>query len=212
MRQQMAPSSGSRHTTAVLAAEGSPLNLVLFGPPGAGKGTQADRFAARYGIPKISTGEILRRAVHDGTELGALVAEKLGRGALVDDELMIRVVRERLDEEDARDGFILDGFPRTVPQAEALDLLLADRGRATVIALHVMADELVDRLSARGRSDDKQRVIRERLGIYARDTAPVLDYYNRLGQVTIIDGHHSPDLVFESIEAAITRAGRARIV
>jgi adenylate kinase len=198
-------SSAPRRLSIARAVE-SPLNIVLFGPPGAGKGTQADRFAALYGIPKVSTGEILRKAIQDGTELGLRVADTLRRGALVNDALMIGVVKDRLERPDTTGGFLLDGFPRTVPQARALETIMADRGGVIVIALHVMADVLVDRLSARGRADDKQGVIRERLRIYARETEPVIDYYTQRGLVTVLDGHRPPDAVFASIEAVVARA------
>jgi adenylate kinase len=188
----------------VHAANDAPLNIVLFGPPGAGKGPQADRFSVRYGIPKISTGEILRKAVDERTGLGAAVADTLRRGALVDDGLMNRVVGARLDRPDTAGGFLLDGFPRTVPQARALDAMMEGRGGIIVIALHVMADVLVDRLSARGRSDDKQSVIRERLRIYARETEPVIDHYTKRGVITVLDGHYAADAVFRSIEAAVS--------
>jgi adenylate kinase len=200
------PSSAGRRVPIVAAVADVPLNIVLFGPPGAGKGTQASRFSAQYRIPKVSTGEILRKAIQDGTELGAVVADTLRLGALVNDALMIGVVRERLERPDTARGFVLDGFPRTVPQARALDALMEARGGLMVIALHVMADVLVDRLSARGRADDRQRVIRERLTVYSRETEPVIDHYTKRGRITLLDGHLSPDAVFASIEEAISRS------
>jgi adenylate kinase len=125
------------------------LNVIMLGPPGAGKGTQAERFAHGRGIPKISTGDILRRAVEDGTEIGGLVKAIMDRGELVNDEVMSGIVRERLEKADARLGFILDGFPRTVAQAEALDLMIVDRGSLLVIDIVVPETELVRRLAGR---------------------------------------------------------------
>ncbi|MEO5742929.1 MAG: adenylate kinase [Vicinamibacterales bacterium] len=180
-----------------------PLNLVFFGPPGAGKGTQADRFAARHHIPKISTGDMLRKAIHDGTRVGVIVRETLQRGALVSDDLMISIVAERLEQADTGKGFVLDGFPRTIPQAAALDALLVDRGGLSVVALVVHADEVIRRLSGRGREDDEAFVIRERLSVYARETEPVLEYYRRRNVVTILDGNRPLDEVTEAIEEAV---------
>ncbi len=180
-----------------------PLNLVFFGPPGAGKGTQADRFAARHHIPKISTGDMLRKAVQDETRVGQLVRATLQCGALVGDDLIISLVAERLEQPDTAKGFVLDGFPRTIPQAAALDALLADRGGVSVIALVVHADEVVRRLAVRGREDDDAFVIRERLAVYSRETEPVLEYYRRREVVTVLDGNRPLDEVTESIDAAI---------
>lgn len=185
-----------------------PLNLVLFGPPGAGKGTQADRLALRYHVPKISTGDMLRTAIQDRSRIGELVRDTLDRGALVGDDLIISLVGQRLEQPDTVNGFVLDGFPRTIPQAAALDALLADRGRVIVIALVVHVDEVIRRLSDRGRADDEAFVIRERLAIYSRDTEPVLDYYRRRSAVTILDGNRPTGAVTEDIEAAVSTASR----
>jgi adenylate kinase len=182
-----------------------PLNVVFFGPPGAGKGTQADRFAARHHIPKISTGDMLRKAIQDGTRVGALVRDTLQRGALVGDDLIISLVAERLEQPDTANGFVLDGFPRTLPQAAALDAMLADRGGLRVIALVVHADEVVRRLGSRGREDDEAYVIKERLAVYSRETEPVLEYYRRRKGVAILDGNRPLDEVTESIEHAIRK-------
>ena len=182
-----------------------PLNLVFFGPPGAGKGTQADRFAARHRIPKISTGDMLRKSIADGTRVGSLVRDTLQRGALVSDDLIISLVAERLEQADTRNGFVLDGFPRTIPQAAALDALLAHRGGLNVIALVVHADEVIRRLAGRGREDDEAYVIRERLAVYGRETEPVLEYYRRRNAVAILDGNRPLDEVTAEIDRAVKR-------
>jgi adenylate kinase len=183
----------------------TPLNVVLFGPPGAGKGTQADRFALRHNIPKISTGDMLRQAVRDRSPVGELVRDILVRGALVGDELMISLVEERLDRPDTTRGFVLDGFPRTIPQAAALDALVADRGPVIVIALVVHVDEVIRRLAVRGRDDDGAFVIKERLAVYAEETEPVLEYYRRRGVASILDGNRPMDDVADEIEAAVRK-------
>jgi adenylate kinase len=180
-----------------------PLNLVFFGPPGAGKGTQADRFAERHQIPKVSTGDILRKAIQDGTSIGVLVRDTLQRGALVGDDLIISIVAERLEQPDTAQGFVLDGFPRTLPQAAALDTLLAGRGGVHVIALVVHADEVIRRLADRKRHDDDAYVIKQRLAVYDQETAPVLEYYRRRKVVTVLDGNRPLDEVSASIDAAV---------
>ena len=182
-----------------------PLNLVFFGPPGAGKGTQAERFAQRHRIPKISTGDMLRQAVADGTRIGALVRETLQAGGLVSDDLMISLVAERLENPDTAKGFVLDGFPRTIPQAAALDAMLAERGGVKVVALVVHVDEVIRRLGTRGREDDDAWVIKERLAVYSRDTEPVLEYYRRRHAATVLDGNQSLDEVTLAIEAAVAK-------
>ncbi len=157
-------------------------NLVLTGPPGAGKGTQAVRLAARLGIPQVSTGDMLREAVASESELGKRVKAIMERGDLVSDEIVIELVRERFARSDCGPGFILDGFPRTVAQAKALDELLAQLGRSqiTVIALEVPEAELINRILARGegRADDNEATVRKRLQVYQSETAPILEHYS----------------------------------
>jgi adenylate kinase len=191
----------SRH---LVSAAVHPLNIVLFGPPGAGKGTQADTLAHRHGVPKISTGDMLRSAVREGSDVGVLVRHTLERGKLVGDDVMIPLVAERLEQPDTAGGFVLDGFPRTIPQAAALDAMLAERGGARVIALVVHTDEVIRRLAGRGREDDAARVIRERLAVYARETEPVLEYFRRRGMATVLDGNRPVDAVSEAIAKAVT--------
>lgn len=182
-----------------------PLNVVLFGPPGAGKGTQADRFAARHVVPKISTGDMLRRAIANGTEVGLAVKDTLQRGALVSDDLMIQLVSQRLAERDTAAGFVLDGFPRTIEQAVALDGMTAGRGPLVVFALVVHADEVVRRLARRGRDDDDEWIIRERLQVYTDSTEPVLEYFRRRKTLTILDGNRPPDEVTREIESSVAQ-------
>lgn len=182
-----------------------PLNVVLFGPPGAGKGTQADRFAARHVVPKISTGDMLRRAIANGTEVGLAVKDTLQRGALVSDDLMIQLVSQRLAERDTAAGFVLDGFPRTIEQAVALDGMTAGRGPLVVFALVVHADEVVRRLARRGRDDDDEWIIRERLKVYTDSTEPVLEYFRRRKTLTILDGNRPPDEVTREIESSVAQ-------
>jgi adenylate kinase len=182
-----------------------PLNVVLFGPPGAGKGTQADRFAARHAVPTISTGDMLRRAIANETEVGLAVKDTLQRGALVSDDLMIQLVSHRLGEQDTAGGFVLDGFPRTIEQAVALDRMTAGRGPLVVFALVVHADEVVRRLARRGRNDDDEWIIRERLQVYTDSTEPVLEYFRRRNTLTILDGNRPPDEVTREIESAVAQ-------
>jgi adenylate kinase len=196
------------------------VRIVLVGPPGAGKGTQAEFIAAHLSVPKISTGDIFRANVGQGTPLGAEAKRYMDAGQLVPDEVTINMVRERLAEADASDGFLLDGFPRTLPQAAALDKLLADLGTQLDLVLELVVDddEVIRRLSGRRqcrgcgkiwhvefdatsregvcdrcggelyqRDDDKPEVIGERLKVYARDTAPLVDYYGAQGKLVGID-------------------------
>ena len=183
----------------------SELNLILTGPPGAGKGTQAQRLMKRRGIPQISTGDMLRSAVSSGSDLGGQVKDILAAGDLVPDELVIALVRERLGQADARDGFILDGFPRTEAQARALDALLADSGREPVrlVCLEVPEDELARRILSRGegRDDDTEETVRNRLAVYGRETAPMIEHY--ADSVLRLSGLGEMDEVAARIAAAL---------
>jgi len=156
------------------------VRIVLVGPPGAGKGTQAQFIASHLSIPKISTGDIFRANVSGGTELGRQAKGYMDRGDLVPDEVTVAMVRERLTHDDAAKGFILDGFPRTRSQAASLGELLAERGEDldAVVEFQVPEDELVRRLMGRGRDDDTEDVIRRRQQVYRSETAPLLDHYS----------------------------------
>jgi adenylate kinase len=168
--------------------------LVLMGPPGSGKGTQAQVLAERLGVPAISTGDIFRANVADETELGNQAQEFVDAGEYVPDELTNQMVRERLAAEDTRDGFVLDGYPRTLEQVEVLDDLLADQNRKldAVVLLEVDLDDLVQRLLRRAelehRSDDTEEVIRRRLQVYDEQTRPVIKLYDDRGLVIPVDG------------------------
>lgn len=165
--------------------------VVLLGPPGAGKGTQAQALCQRLGVPAISTGDMLREAVAAGSELGRKVQGIMASGDLVDDGTMAEVVRERLSKPDAANGFLLDGYPRTLPQAETLAGILGeiDRPLDDVLCVDVPADELVRRAMLRGRADDKEEVIRERLRVYREKTEPLIGYYRERGLLREIDGN-----------------------
>ena len=185
------------------------MNVILLGPPGAGKGTQGHRLSERYSIPEISTGDILRAAVHKGTPLGREAKSYMDRGALVPDEVMIGIIRERLAQEDTERGFILDGFPRTVAQAEALTQLSEEQQRPIehVISIEVPQGELLQRLAGRrqleGRHDDTDEAIRHRLEVYERETAPLIDYYRRQGLLRCIAGVGTVDEIFQRITVVL---------
>ncbi len=207
------------------------LNLVMLGPPAAGKGTQAKTVARERGIPHISTGDMLREAVQAGTPVGRAAKALMEAGSLVSDDVMIEIVRERLDRPDTRDGFVLDGFPRTVAQATALDGLIRPRAPLIVIEIIVPAEALVARACGRRtcrdcgtittaanaacpacggplvqRRDDCEEVVRERLRVYERDTRPLVDYYRRRPTFQPVDGDQSPDAVGVAIRHAIETA------
>jgi adenylate kinase len=188
----------------------SARRLLLLGPPGVGKGTQAERLVRKLGIPQISTGDMLRAAVAAGTEVGKRAQAVMERGDLVSDEIVISVAEERLTRDDARQGFILDGFPRTAAQAEALDALLARLGTPLerCVALVAHEAELVARLLKRaeleGRSDDNEEAIRKRMRVYREQTEPLVTYYRERGLVRDVPAVGSIDEVEKRIEEALS--------
>ncbi|MDZ8170615.1 adenylate kinase [Microbacterium xanthum] len=190
--------------------------LLIVGPQGSGKGTQGVRIAEAFGIPAISTGDMFRAAVAAGTDLGKQVTAVIEAGNLVPDELTSAVVAERLSQEDAADGFLLDGYPRNLGQVADLDAFLQARDEKidAVIELNVPREESITRLTQRakeqGRTDDTEEVIANRLGIYESETAPILEVYRERGAVDTIDGVGSLDEITERIVAALDRRGLAR--
>jgi adenylate kinase len=217
------------------------VRLILIGRQGAGKGTQCQRLSRHYVVPHISTGDMLRAAVREGTELGRAAKQVIESGRLVGDEIMIELVRQRLAEDDATTrGYILDGFPRTVTQAEALDALTASRPVHAVIDLDVPRDLVLARISSRRvcrdcgtnytasgrerhpwtcdtcggdvvqRDDDTEESVNRRLDLYETQTAPLLEYYGSRGRLTVVDGSASPDTVFGRMTSAIEAAQRAQ--
>lgn len=156
------------------------MRLVLLGPPGAGKGTQAAILSEKLGVPHISTGDLFRANIGEGTPLGLEAKSYMDAGNLVPDDVTVRMVESRLAEDDAKAGFLLDGFPRTVPQAHELERILKDLGLKLdgVVQFDVSEDVVVERMLARGRADDTEDVIRNRMQVYARETAPLLDHYS----------------------------------
>lgn len=193
------------------------MRLIVFGPPGAGKGTQAQRLAERHSIPQLSTGDMLRAAVTDGTETGRRVKAIMDRGELVPDDVVNQMVSDRIDQEDWRKGFILDGFPRTVAQAESLTAMLEQRGVRldAVIELKVDETSLVERMEKRvadtlaaggtARSDDNRDTFVRRLDAYRNKTEPLLDYYRRRRELITVDGMQGIDDVAREIEDVLTR-------
>ena len=181
------------------------MRIVLLGPPGAGKGTQAVKLADKLGVPQISTGDLFRHNISTGTELGVKAKAYLDAGDLVPAELTNALVDDRLNDDDVTTGFILDGFPRSVEQADALGQMLAKRGLKldAVLEFRVPEDELVDRLKGRGRADDTEDVIRNRMKVYRDETAPLLDFYQ--ADLKTVDAVGSLDEVFARALRALGR-------
>ncbi len=189
-----------------------PLDVLVLGPPGAGKGTQAKLVEADRGIPQIATGDILRAAIAAGTDLGLRVKAIVDAGELVPDELMIELIREKLSEDGAQGGCVLDGFPRTLAQAEALDAMLSELGRRLSIALefHVPEEIAVERMLGRARnedrSDDTPEVIKRRLEVFHRQTEPVLEHYRAQGILVRIHAERSVGEVQAEVQQALEAA------
>jgi adenylate kinase len=191
------------------------MRLVLLGPPGAGKGTQAERIVAHYNIMPLSTGDLLRVAVAAGSPLGLKVKDIMARGELVPDDLVVALIAERIDAPKAKNGFILDGFPRTVKQAEALDRLLSERRLKLDAVIELKVDEniLIERIEkriaqtkAKGqavRADDDPAVLKQRVANYRKQTAPLSDYYRRKGSLVVVDGIKAVDKVEADIKQAL---------
>jgi adenylate kinase len=218
-----------------------PLNVVMLGPPGAGKGTQSERFARTHGLPKIATGDILREAVKAGTPMGRAARAAMDAGELVGDDVMIGIVGDRLKRPDTKAGFVLDGFPRTVTQATALDKIMDGRGPLVVVDIVVPEDVLLRRLAARRicgscginapiewtttcgqcggelvhRTDDSDGIVGERLKVYHLQTKPIVEFYAGRPTFRKIDGNRPPDVVTASMDKAICEAsvvpGEARL-
>lgn len=197
------------------------INLILLGPPGAGKGTQAKRLEEKYGLKQLSTGDMLRAEMAAGSPLGLKVKAIVDSGSLVTDEIMIEMIASRIEQPDCKNGVIFDGFPRTVAQAEALDKMLADKGRplSAIIELQVDEEELVKRLNnriaetkARGepvRGDDNEETLRKRLQVFRDQTAPIIPYYKSKGMLQSVDGMAAIDVVEAELAKILQRAKAA---
>ena len=187
------------------------MNLVLFGPPGAGKGTQSKILTEKRGLPQLSTGDMLRAAIEAGTPLGLSVKATMAKGELVSDETVISIIGERYDQPDCKNGAVFDGFPRTIAQAEALDRMLAERGRKIDLVLELKVDDAVllgrveARIKAGGvlRSDDTPETLAHRLKVYYKNTAPLIDFYRGQGKLKTVDGLAPVEAVTAQIAAVL---------
>lgn len=185
------------------------MRIILFGPPGAGKGTQAKKIADHFDIIHLSTGNIFRKAIEEGNDLGKRIASIMESGKLVPDQTVLDLVEEIISAEDFDKGYIFDGFPRTVEQAVAFDDLLERRNESidAFISIHVPDEELIKRLLSRneGRSDDNEEKVKVRLDVYKKETAPVMDYYQQAGMFRSVDGTGSIEEIFNRILSALPK-------
>ena len=181
------------------------MRIVFIGPPGAGKGTQAERMIERYGLAHLSTGDMLRAARDAQTEIGRQADRYMSSGQLVPDDVIINIIAERLEQPDCREGYLLDGFPRTIAQAEALDGMLVEKGTPlnVVLELVVPEEELRRRLAGRGRADDNPEVITQRLAAYRQQTEPLLEYYGKAGLLKGIAGLGSVEDIFDRVKEVL---------
>lgn len=182
------------------------MRLLFIGPPGAGKGTQAERVAKRLGIPHVSTGAMFREHVAEGTDLGKKVEAIMAAGDYVPDTVTVAMLKDRLSRADAEGGYILDGFPRTLPQVESLDGLIGEDGLDQVVVFEVDADELTERMLSRGRVDDTEETIRNRFKVYLEQTQPLLDVYEDRGITVPVNGLGEVDEITERVLDAIKAA------
>ncbi len=191
------------------------MNLVLFGPPGSGKGTQAKILQERRGLPQLSTGDMLRAAITAGTDLGRKCKAIMDSGDLVPDEVVVGIIAERYDQPDCAKGAVFDGFPRTIPQAEALDAMLRGRGRKIDLVVELKVDDavLIRRVEQRikesgsvARADDTPETLKNRLAVYYRNTAPLLEYYKKQGKLASVDGMRPIEDVTSAIASVIDKA------
>lgn len=181
------------------------MRIVLFGAPGSGKGTQAEKLMTQFGVPQISTGDLLRAAVAGGSDLGHKAKTAMQAGELVADQVVIDMIQERLAAPDTANGFILDGFPRSLPQAQALDALLDGLRRPIQRVIHLQVDneEIVQRLLCRGRADDSEATVRNRLRVFNLQTQPLIDYYRRQGKLAAVAGVGEIDAIYGRITAEL---------
>ena len=193
------------------------MNLVLFGPPGSGKGTQAKTLQERRGLPQLSTGDMLRAAIAAGTELGKKCKAIMDSGELVPDEIVVGIIAERYDRPDCAKGAVFDGFPRTIPQAKALDAMLKGRRRKIDLVIELKVDDavLIGRVEQRikesggvARADDTPETLKNRLAVYYKNTAPLIEYYKKQGKLVTVDGMAPIEEVTKAVAAVLDRAGR----